>query len=321
MKNEVILTLKKMLFMYLAMSKIMYWIVNIVHYAYNDFDGVGQLVLSRLVTQDLFYIVCVIFAFLLMKYVKNTVFFLVIFYILVIGLVAGNAWVYTRFFETEQSAMLMPFANLDSFIGFTIVFIAVAVIMSIKDYMKKVKYEAEAKEYESKDGMSDFSNALICNSCKVDLQDKLSLFGQFVGEWEFEKIVGKDTPDEQRIAGEWIFSWILDGTAIQDVFISPSRKEREKSALTGNEYGTTIRFYNLATDAWDMYYGILGATQVLEGRQVEDQIIIKCKSESSELMQQVFSNITPSSFFWQTQRSRDNGVTWNDVFELTACRK
>ena len=106
--------------------------------------------------------------------------------------------------------------------------------------------------------MSDFSNALIPEMPKKELQEKLSLFGHFIGDWEFEGIFGKGTTDELRVPGEWLFSWILNGTAIQDVFICPSRKEMEKNPNPDAEYGTTIRFYNQPTDSWNMCYGLLG---------------------------------------------------------------
>jgi len=325
-KSEMMTTFKKLLFAYLALSKLLYWINYIGDVIFSDvlgfdLDSVVHLILTRLITHDLFVIACVVVSFLVFTYIKRTAIAFIVFYLMVIALGFGNYWVQARFFGADPNVVFEYIMNFETFTFFTISFIAVSVIMEIKDRMKKAKYKAEAEEYAPSGGMSDFSNALICNSCKVDLQDKLSLFGQFVGEWKFEKIIEKGTQNEKRITGEWIFSWILDGTAIQDVFITPTRKEREKGAVPHDEYGTTIRFYNLATDAWDMYYGILGTTQVLEGKQVGDQIIVKCKSESTGLMQQTFSNITPSSFSWLVQRSNDNGDTWNDALEVTAQRK
>lgn len=169
--------------------------------------------------------------------------------------------------------------------------------------------------------MSDFVTALISQAPKTELQEKLSLFGQFVGEWEFEGVFAKDTPDEWRVPGEWLFSWILGGTAIQDVFICPSRKEMKKNPNPDAEYGTTVRFYNPSTDSWDMCYGLFGTMTILESKQVGEQIIIKNKSESDGLTQWVFSDITPNSFHWQNRTSHDNGVTWNVNFELFAHRK
>src|SRR5689334_14752124 len=48
--------------------------------------------------------------------------------------------------------------------------------------------------------------------------------------------------------GEWHFAWILEGRAIQDVWIVPPRKDR--TPLGNYEYGTSVRFYDDALKAW-----------------------------------------------------------------------
>jgi len=169
--------------------------------------------------------------------------------------------------------------------------------------------------------MNGFVNALISESPQNELQEKLNLFGQFVGEWDFEGIFAKGTADEWRVPGEWLFAWILGGTAVQDVFICPSREEQKHSPNPDGEYGTTVRFFNPDTSCWDCAYGLLGKLHILEAQKVGEQIIVKNKSESDRVTQWVFSDITSNSFHWQNRTSNDNGVTWNVNFELFATRK
>ena len=120
--------------------------------------------------------------------------------------------------------------------------------------------------------MDGFIKALAAGLVSDERKETLSLFGQFVGEWDFEWIYNKGAADEQRLPGEWIFSWILDGTAIQDVFICPARGEQIPHPNA--EYGTTIRFYNPSKDAWEVCYGCGDGMCVLETKQVGDQIIL-----------------------------------------------
>ncbi|MCL2261723.1 MAG: hypothetical protein FWC08_00710 [Defluviitaleaceae bacterium] len=167
----------------------------------------------------------------------------------------------------------------------------------------------------------NFYNALISDAARKDLREKLNLFGQFIGEWEFDGVFAKDTPDEWRVPGEWLFSWILDGTAIQDVFICPSRAEQARNPNPDGEYGTTVRFYNPQTDSWNCAYGLFGTMTVLEAKQVGEQIIVTNKSDTASLTQWVFSDITPNSFHWQNRTSTDNGNTWSVIFELFARRR
>ena len=169
--------------------------------------------------------------------------------------------------------------------------------------------------------MSDFKNALISEKSNGELQKKLNLFGQFVGDWDLDGVYGKDSPDEWRVPGEWLFSWILDGAAIQDVFICPSRKEREVNPHLDGEYGTTVRFYNPSKDAWDICYGGYGFMSILEAKQIGTQIIVTNTDDAQGLNQWIFSDIKQNSFHWQNRISSDNGTTWNVIFEVFAHRK
>jgi len=169
--------------------------------------------------------------------------------------------------------------------------------------------------------MSDFQKALISIKPNNELQENLKLFGQFIGEWDFEGVYGKGSPDEWRVPGEWLFSWILDGTAIQDIFICPSRKEREINPHPDGEYGTTVRFYNPNKGVWDICYGGYGFMHILEAKQVGKQIIVENKDVTDGLNQWVFSDITPTSFHWQNRTSNDKGNSWLVNFELFATKR
>ena len=329
MKKKKWSTVKEMLFLYLAISKMFYWFTTVVQLEAGGFDRLGQVLFNRLLERDLLIIFAILFFFFIERFQFKPIVNHAISYVTLLAVVFIQIWAINHFlgpvsFETAgAAAFLVGIGYLGFFVYFTIGFFTIAIAMSIKEHLNKMKNKGSAETGgEGAAGtMSDFSNALICETCKDELRDKLNLFGQFVGEWEFEGVIGKDTPEEQRVPGEWIFSWILDGTAIQDVFICPSRKECEKNPNPNAEYGTTIRFYNQATDAWDMFYGLSGKTHILEGQQAGAQIIVKNKSESEGLTQWVFSDITPDAFHWQNRTSYDEGVTWNINFELFAHRK
>ena len=169
--------------------------------------------------------------------------------------------------------------------------------------------------------MSDFAKALLSQPPGDELQKELNLFGQFIGIWDFEGVYAKGTPDEWRVPGEWLFSWILEGTSIQDVFICPSRQERKTNPHPNAEYGTSVRAYNPSKGTWDICYSGYGFMNILEAKQVAEQIIATSKDESDGLNQWVFSDITPVTFHWQNRTSYDNGLTWQVNFELFARRR
>jgi len=316
-------TFKLMLFSYLALSKVFYWVTNIQTMGLDGFDNLGQMIINRLLARDLFLILSVILSFYIYKVIKNGFIAFGVFYVLVLGLSLVQMMVFERIFDLEYGAIFGDMTPIQYFVQFTMSFMFIGAFFAVKEFMARQKKKTEADEYAS-EGMNTvacFSNALVCETCKADLQEKLNLFGQFVGEWEFEGLYKKGTPDENRTKGEWIFSWILDGTAIQDVYIHPSRKEREKNPTDYAEYSTTLRFYNLATDSWNMYYGGSGKAQELEGRQVGDKIIVSFNAESEVQHRAVFSEIKADSFHWRSERSDDGGSTWETGFELVAHRK
>ena len=125
--------------MYLAISKIWYWFNAITVMSLNDtgVDGVGRLILVRLLERDIVIITSVIAFFFLDKFlsskkskVSEELLFFGIEYVVFIGLV----WIYTLildFFSERQISF-----SLGSFIYFTVGYLVVAVIMHLKHYFK-----------------------------------------------------------------------------------------------------------------------------------------------------------------------------------------
>lgn len=86
--------------------------------------------------------------------------------------------------------------------------------------------------------MGEFINVLVSKGKSNLIPEKDNLYGQFVGEWDFEWVDNQGTTGERHVQGEWIFAWVLEGTAIQDVFICPSRKARIKDYQPDAAYAT-----------------------------------------------------------------------------------
>lgn len=158
---------------------------------------------------------------------------------------------------------------------------------------------------------SGFVNALVSPGPAADRAEKLALYGQFIGDWAFDALVHKDDSSEHRGRGEIHFAWALDGRAIQDVWILP-----------GLFYGTTLRVYDPALDAWHIlwndplkqYY-----TRQL-GRAQGDRIVQVGDMGDNVHLRWTFSDITPDSFRWRGERSMDAGATWNLQADFRARR-
>ena len=88
--------------------------------------------------------------------------------------------------------------------------------------------------------MHDFTTALCSKVRNGRIPEEYDFFGILIGEWD---IVWNDHLEEvnpRKVKGEWIFSRVLDGTAVQDLFIVPSRTERLRNKQPDAEYGRSV---------------------------------------------------------------------------------
>ncbi len=152
-----------------------------------------------------------------------------------------------------------------------------------------------------------------------DMKEKLSLFGQFVGDWDIVEcryLKQDGTWGVER--GELYWRWILDGKATQDVWMTIDEKAGKRIPD-----GTTIRFYDPKIDAWRITWisPIQGVVKTLVGRPVGKDIVLERKTEEGYLVKWIFSEIRPDSFRWHSEESRDEGKTWTLKEEMRIQRR
>jgi hypothetical protein len=156
--------------------------------------------------------------------------------------------------------------------------------------------------------------------------EALMLYGRFVGDWDTDIVT--HTPDGARHQGhgEIHFGWILRGHAVQDVWMMPRRRERRADAavmpVAGNWYGTTIRVYDPALDAWRITW-IDPATNACYqqiGRRRGEDVVQEGTTEKGALSRWRFTGITPDSFHWKGEASFDGGASWRLLVEVFARR-
>ena len=169
--------------------------------------------------------------------------------------------------------------------------------------------------------------ALHADGPASDRTEALKLYGQFIGDWETDIVTY--TPDDVRHQGqgEIHFGWVLEGRAIQDVWMIPRRGDRLSDApvmpVAGNWYGTTLRIYDPALGAWRIVW-IDPATNSYRqqiGRAEGADIVQIGKTEAGALSRWSFTEITANSFHWKGEGSTDNGKTWRLFVEVFARRK
>lgn len=156
--------------------------------------------------------------------------------------------------------------------------------------------------------MSKFADILISDRKHDIIPEEQDYFGPFIGSWSFKWHDNIGTEFESVNEGNWTFSRILEGRAVQDTFVT-SKKNPETGALE-REYGTTIRIYNPLRKNWDVFYGCTGEAVQLIANKENDQIVLTCVTPVGFQMKWIFYDIEKDTFKWKNIRSVDNGNTW-----------
>lgn len=158
-----------------------------------------------------------------------------------------------------------------------------------------------------------FLEALHASGPAPELGDAAGVYSWLVGSWEMRVVDYPPDGPPREAAGEWHFGWVLEGRAVQDVFIVPTRPLRDGSLpRKGNRYGSSIRVYDAAVGAWKVIWinPVNGVEEHLVGRRVGDDIVQEGRCADGSLMRWSFVDITPDSFTWRGELSTDGGATW-----------
>jgi hypothetical protein len=164
-----------------------------------------------------------------------------------------------------------------------------------------------------------FVDALSADGPVAQHADKMTLYVALLGDWEVDVIDYDPDGTRHTSKGEWHFAWVLEGRAIQDVWIAPPRTSRRPGQPTqNNRYGTSLLVYDPAAGVWQVTWinPVSGAFNRLVGRSEGDQIVQEGKNPDESLIRWIFSDITPQSFRWRGEVSVDQGKTWRLAAEF-----
>jgi hypothetical protein len=150
--------------------------------------------------------------------------------------------------------------------------------------------------------------ALHVSNPAPEHQDKLMLFGRFVGSW----VIHWTGASSHQATGELHFGWVLAGRAIQDIWIVPGRGQPGEGEPPLAFHGTTVRFYDPAIDAWRSTWiePVNHRIRRFIGRAEGDDIVLLSQEDEPQLRWR-FTDIRPDSFTWIGQSSSDGGATWS----------
>ncbi len=153
--------------------------------------------------------------------------------------------------------------------------------------------------------MQNFIKMLTSESRNTALPDEYNYFGRLIGSWKISYINNNTSNTSE---GEWHFSWVLDGMAIQDVIILHPPED---------ELGTTLRVYNPVTHAWDVAYCFMGKIIRLEAKSQDGMIVLTNIEDKNKKW--VFARIEDNNFHWQDVTVKEDGE-WHINADLYAKR-
>jgi hypothetical protein len=177
--------------------------------------------------------------------------------------------------------------------------------------------EAIARQKES------FASSLISDKASDELA-KNNVYDWLIGGWDVEAVDYLENKEIIKSQGEWHFAYVLEGRAVQDVWIAPKRSLRtDKLKQPRNRYGSTIRYYDNEIKKWCItwFNPVSSTTSKLYGWKEGNKIIHEGKDDDSNVMRWTFEDITDISFHWKGEISKDNGKTFELQAEFFGKRK
>ncbi|MGF6778192.1 hypothetical protein [Paraburkholderia sp. GAS334] len=158
-----------------------------------------------------------------------------------------------------------------------------------------------------------FSPALVADGRAAEITGSDDAYGWLVGSWELDVLHYRVDMSARRMTGEVHFAWVLEGRAVQDVWIMPRRSQRIPApGADNNMYGTTLRIWDAALRAWRVTYfnPVTGQRNELTGRRVGRDIVQIGTHADGTPIRWNFTDITDDSFRWTGVALEPDGVTW-----------
>lgn len=160
---------------------------------------------------------------------------------------------------------------------------------------------------KSLDRLKEMITALPALGPHPSLGDEARVFDRFIGTWDAAYAEYGADGSVSRSSGEVRFGWILDGRALQDVWITYPEGTR-----TQREIGTSVRYYDTKLKQWRVVFldPAAGELSIVTGGAVGNRIVLNTLSSGGIVRRWTFNDIQPNSFVWRGEVSQDNGNTW-----------
>ncbi|MER9261042.1 hypothetical protein [Mesorhizobium sp. M0619] len=157
--------------------------------------------------------------------------------------------------------------------------------------------------------MTTFLTALASEGPPADRAKDMDLYGWLIGSWDMETVHHRNDGTIQKSDGECHFGWVLEGRAIQDIWIRPRRP------APSTMYGTTLRVFDPGIGGWHIVWSDpLNQDYSRQIGRAEGKDIVQMGADSR------FTEITAASFHWIGEERRAESDPWRVTYEHFARR-
>lgn len=155
------------------------------------------------------------------------------------------------------------------------------------------------------------SNTLLCDARNAERAAALQTYAFLIGRWQFDATVQLAAGGVHRGAGSIAAGWVLDGRALQDVWVLP-----------GVFHGTTLRIHDAARDGWHILWSdpLHQYYSRQFGRAEGADIVQLGHDDSGAATRWSFRERMADSFTWRGEVSDDDGASYRLVAEFH-CRR
>jgi hypothetical protein len=167
-------------------------------------------------------------------------------------------------------------------------------------------------------------DALFASGRASDIPESEDVYGWLVGSWDLDIATYWKDVSAYGLKGEVQFARVLEGRAVQDVWIMPRRSDRSGPRDHGvNSYGTTLRVWDPALRAWRVTWinPAQGARSELVGRWSGKDIVQLGHHADGTPIRWMFTEITKDSFHWTGEALDTDGRTWRLQGDFRARRR
>lgn len=172
---------------------------------------------------------------------------------------------------------------------------------------------------------SALESVLMSSGRSPDIPESSDVYGWLVGSWDLDVLYyWANDVSARGIKGEVHAGWILEGRAIQDVWIMPPLSERTaRPDKMMNMYGTTLRVWDPTIQAWRITWRNPAGDHHEEqiGRRDGPAIVQLGMRADGTQTRWSFRSITGQSFHWLGESLAPGEKNWRREGEFQARRR